>query len=360
MNNKQKALEDPSLLLTPHPSFRCGETINLHDISSCDSDDDEDVGKVKFSCTIPIEDNDDDTSITTLHFRCRDQSVGFLNPDETSASNNQETLESVQEVMDPNFFDKGYSLAGRTGFQIWAGSRVMMEALLHWHNDSSISSPDRLVGSTSANDQLEKYQKQIKTGANILEFGSGVGVVGTSLAAVGGKVLMTDLKTLVDHSLWPNIMANITEDNMKKTNDETPFWLGEHVTKVKKGWASAIPLDWTKSVSDQLQKEQIENVELIISCDCVWLVSMMDGVLNSAALVFEMSKSEDITLLMSFQRRDNKDGSKSETFTTVEGVLASVEARGWKVKCLAWRPVVVKGIDDFREKKDVFIFEIRP
>ena len=394
---ERQNLKDPSLLLSPHPSFKCGETIKPE---SDGYDSDEEVGRVEFSCTIPTPNCDSDPnkqvdvntnetnkkteSTTTLRFRCRDQSVGFLLSNETSASDDQENLDSCHETMDPNFFDSGYTAAGRTGFQIWAGSRVMMETLLPWPCPASSG---RLVNSLDANGRIEKYRRLVLNGAKILEFGSGVGVVGTSLAAVGAQVLMTDLPSLVDYSLKPNIIANATaaistlcdrhnngerkgsndhqnnaieDENIEKEQSILPSWLGIEAEPIHKGWTSAMALDWTKPVEEQLNPEQMHDIRVIISCDCVWLVSMLDGLLNSVSSVFETSKSGDIAFLMSFQRRDTKEGNQSPTFTTVERVLSSVEARGWKLKCLAWRPVLVKGEGDWKEEKEVYVFEIKP
>lgn len=370
MSTRGQSLKNPSLLLTPHPSFKCGETIHDGNEDEYDSDDEE-LGRVKFSCNIPnnAKSTSDSVSVTTLHFRCRNQSVGFLLSDETSAKNDQEKLDSVQEAMDPNFFDTGYTLAGRTGFQIWAGSRVMMEGILRWPKSSSSPSPsspplpqsNKLVGSEDANNRLERYQQSILDGARILELGSGVGVVGTSLAAVGGQVLMTDLPTLVDYSLWPNLVANQVENEDESlTERQSPSWLGAETARIHQGWASTTALDWTKPVQGQLSVEQVDSIDIIISCDCVWLVSMLDGLLNSVASVFDASKSDDITFLMSFQRRDTGESDEKSMFTTVDKVLDSVESRGWKLQCLAWRPVTVKGEDDWKKETEVYIFEIKP
>ena len=382
-------LKDPTLLLTPHPSFKCSERIHA---SNNDFDkellvdfDEEEIGRIKFSCTIPHNknsstqktdiDHDDDDKVSVLHFRCRDQSVGFLNSNENSASSDdgdtKNNLDSVHEVVDPNFFDSGYTLAGRTGFQIWAGSRVMMEGLIPWWIDDTSYGDDKnrcccqLVQNVSAWDKLKYYQEFISNGAKILELGSGVGVVGTSLAAIGGQVLLTDLPTLVDYSLWPNLIINSSNGGNKtaitSTDDHAPSWLGKDALRIhNSGWASTTSMDWSKPLKSQLSQEQIDEIEIIISCDCVWLVSMLDGLLDSVSSVFESTKAKDVSFLMSFQRRDTKDGSQSSTFTTVDRVLSSVEERGWKLDCLAWRPVTVRGEDNWKQEKDVFVFEIKP
>mmetsp|Transcript_24875 Transcript_24875/g.28755 ORF Transcript_24875/g.28755 Transcript_24875/m.28755 type:complete len:389 (+) Transcript_24875:103-1269(+) len=383
-------LKDPSLLLSPHPSFKCGETFNS--LNNEEYSDDEEIGPITFYCTIPVisvnyESNNMNEKNTELqlYFRCRNQSVGFLHSDEPSTkgdNSKEEQLESVQETIDPNFFDKGYTLAGKTGFQIWAGSRIMIEGLLN-RRPSVVSFDENItddyiniVQCKSANNRLQHYQNKIANGANILELGAGVGVVGSSFAAMGGNVLLTDLPTLVDCSLLPNLMRNEThinkKDDTKEAHTSMASWLGKDSVQIHSGYASATSLDWTKPLSEQLSPVQIGNIDIIIACDCVWLVSMLDGLLDTVASVFEAKKvskkddedskgnCDDVSFLMSFQRRDTNEGDKSTSFTTVERVLSSVEARGWRFDCLAWKPVLVEGVDNFKENKEVFIFEIIP
>lgn len=379
-----KDLKDPSLLLSPPSLFKCSESTKTSyyceddNNDDYDEDDDEMLGRIEFTCTIPLV-IDDPTSkndcrasnihnITTLKFRCRDQSVGFLHQEEISTKQSHHNVDDHNDddgndddeegMVDPNFFDTGYTLAGRTGFQIWAGSRVMMEILLQWPSSSlSSTSSCQLVPCQETNDIIKQYQNEIINGANIIELGSGVGIVGTSLASVGGYVIMTDLETLVNHSLWPNITLNQTARDNQNSNTIS----NQSSIQIHNGWAEATVLDWTKPVQDQLSIEQISNTQLIVSCDCVWLVSMLDGLLDSVASIFTMASSNnDVAFLMSFQRRDAQDGNESSTFTTVDKVLRSVEERGWRLKCLAWRPVVVKGEGDYNEVKEVYVFEIKP
>jgi hypothetical protein len=77
-------------------------------------------------------------------------------------------------AVDPNFFEQGYSLAGRTGFQVWAATRLMLECLLY-----------PLDGDC---DRLTTIQRDIQSSKKkILELGSGVGVVSLSIAASTGS-----------------------------------------------------------------------------------------------------------------------------------------------------------------------------
>ena len=146
--------------------------------------------------------------------------------------------------------------------------------------------------------------------------------------------------------------------NMRKesSNVNAPSWLGKDAVCIGKGWASAKALDWTKPLSpNQLNPSQIESIDMIVASDCVWLVSMLEALLDTVRGVFEQSKRSP-TFIMSFQRRD-ASSDDSALFTTVDRVLTSVRGRGWSFECLAWRPV---RLGDGEGDKEVFIFEIRP
>ena len=152
------------------------------------------------------------------------------------------------------------------------------------------------------------------------------------------------------------------------------------------GWIAATALDWTKPVvPQQLTVEQCQAVDLILASDCVWLVSMLQGLLSTVAEIcrHDCHVNNDSnnnnnhppkSFLMSFQRRDpdpssngNEDAT-TEMFTTVDRVLAELQARNWNVECLAWHPVVYKNPEQQEgttnskvndtTTKEVFLFEI--
>jgi hypothetical protein len=115
-------------------------------------------------------------------------------------------------------------------------------------------------------------------------------------------------------------------------------------------------LDWSQQpLEDQFMSvEQMEQVDLVIASDCVFLVDMLRMLLDTVSIVFQRSMVRRPSLLLSFQRRDAKDGDDSESFTTVNRVIREVQAKNWSMECLAWRPVVVN-----EETTEVFVFEIR-
>ena len=356
----------------PPPGFECGERVATHDGHVASADDEaEDVGVVSFYCTLPPLVSSSCDVKRKLTFSCRGRSVGALLPTESSVDEAMLDSADAYETVDPFLFNEDYSPAGKTGFQVWSGTRLLIESLC-WVPITA--EPNSEV--TASEERLGYYQKQILSAdeshdamngssdrCNILELGSGVGVVGATLAAVGSNVMLTDLPTLVENAVWPNLMRNMHKEN---NNVKAPSWLKDAV-RIGKGWASATPLDWTKPLSsgqldwtkplspDQLNPSQIESIDMIVASDCVWLVSMLEALLDTVRAVFEQSKRSP-TFIMSFQRRDG-GGDDSALFTTVDRVLTSVTGRGWSFDCLAWRPVQ---LGDGEGDKEVFIFEIRP
>ena len=334
----------------PPPGFECGESV----AASADDAEAEDVGVVSFYCTLPPDVSSPCDAKRRLTFSCRGRSVGALLPTEPSVDEKMLDLAGAYETVDPFLFNEDYSPAGKTGFQVWSGTRLLIESLC-W----GPSNPEPNSEVAASEERLGYHRKRILAASessdrcNILELGSGIGVVGATLAAVGSNVMLTDLPTLVENAVCPNLMRNMHKENNKV---KAPSWLGKDAVRIAKGWASATPLDWTKPLSpNQLNPSQIESIDMIVASDCVWLVSMLEALLDTVQGVFEQSKRSP-TFIMSFQRRDS-GGDDSALFTTVNRVLASVMGRGWSFECLAWRPVQ---LGDGEGDKEVFIFEIRP
>lgn len=292
--------------------FQCCETVERED----------GLAHVVFHCNLP------DPLNAKLEFYCREPSCGALEGEEKAAK-----LAEEDYTVDPNFFDEGYSMAGSTGFKIWTGSRLLIETLA-WHQGAD-------------NGRLKEIQKCISNGARLIELGSGVGVVGTYLAAIGSQVLLTDLPTLVSNAIDGNLLRNEKPSISISTaiiEDECPSWLAPDGVRIgASGWAFAHPLDWMRPLDEQLTKGQTTNIDFIIASDVVFLVSMLNALLNTVESIFQASHNNP-SFILSFQRRDAKDGEESATFTTVKGVMLAVEDRGWSIDCLAWRPVTVRKI----------------
>ena len=387
-NGTSMSLRDPALLRTPPPTLQCGEQwIEPKHGEPNGQDDDSDsdfVGSILFWLQLSKDHQ-------RLEFSCRRGSVGVLEEHEVEprSSRQEELEEATYEQVDPQFFDPGYTLAGATGFQIWAGTRLLIEALL--------------VPLTTDCPRLQEIQRDLhgthqhshqeqRPTKRILELGAGIGVVGIALAAelVDAQVLLTDLPTLVDHATQWNLDANryrmIRATGAAEAASPSPSpppndWFPTEPVLMgyqnNNGWAATAPLDWRIPVQEQLPLSAYSNLDYIVASDCVWLVSMLDALLNTVASIFDASASSSSsppTLLLSFQRRDTSEGDDSPNFTTVQRVIHSVTARGWRMECLAWRPVgrgMTPPINessttddhddgDDPDEKEVFVFAIRP
>jgi len=312
----------------PPESFRCDEFLETRHYTSSDNEDEENISgqAVMFRCSLPDSDE-------TLTFKCLEPSCGVLIEKETAAQK-----EETGEV-DPFFFDSGYTLAGKTGFQVWPGSRLMVEAITF---PNPINDCPKLI----------EWQKKISSGARVLELGSGVGVVGASFAHYGAQVLLTDLKTLVQNSTQPNLKRNAYPETFSEL--EPPSWLPHDAVRIGKGWAASTAVDWNIHLKEQIDNFEtvVKNLDAIIASDCVWLLKMMEPLFETINCVFE--RSRHAKLLLSFQRRDTKEGNNSVNFTTVDRVLITMQRRGWAVDCLAWRQI------NKADPNEVFLFEIAP
>lgn len=242
--------------------------------------------------------------------------------------------------------------------KVWTGTRLLIETLA-WPQTNDCS-------------RLKTIQECIRNGARMIELGSGVGVVGTYLSAIGSQVILTDLPTLVEHAIDHNLNQNKNTMDSTMTsasssiiiNNACPSWLASDGIRIGNGWATSIALDWTRPLHDQLTHEQASSVEFIIASDVIFLVSMLCYLLNTVESLFRMSSSNNPSFILSFQRRDARAGEESVAFTTVSGFVAEIYQRGWNLICLAWRPVTVrKETNDglvVNDESEVFVFEITP
>lgn len=322
----------------PTKGFKCSEDIEKYD---------DNLTAVIFKCNLPpIKHLNHDV---ILEFNCREPSCGALEGDEKGVELTDEDF-----AVDPCFFDEGYSLAGSTGFKVWTGSRLLVEALT-WPEPETDC------------ERLREIQDCIKNGnggtpLHIIELGAGVGIVGTYLASLGAHVLLTDLPTLVENAIEANLERN--EKILGTYNDDlcpTPTWL-ESGRRIGMGYADSTPLDWTKPIEEQLTEEQSSTIDIILASDVVFLASMMKSLFDTVAALFKTSRQKNPSLILSFQKRDAQD-QDSLSFTTVDGVIAAVKERGWTIDCLAWRTVAVRKEDINGvvrdDESEVFVFEIK-
>jgi len=320
---------------SPRPLFTADRS-RLHNVSSeiqCGEDhasgDDglEEYGSYTFYMSLP-------GLSKRLEFSCRDPSCGVLVNDEPSAE------KIVDGRVDPFLFEPDYYLEAKTGFQVWPGSRLLVEALTC---PKSYSDCPKLLA----------WQNRLACGANIVELGAGIGVVGACLAAAGGNVVITDLKTLVYNAIVPNLVRNGSEP----VEEECPSWIKAASTvkdlapnKIGRGWAGGAVIDWNVHLDSQLSSGVTSDIDIVLGCDCFWMKKLIDPVLNIVSSVFA-SSTKSPKFLVTYQVR-----GQNEVFSTIGDILVAVQERGWTAECHAWRPVTI-GEDGANE---VFLFEISP
>lgn len=180
--------------------------------------------------------------------------------------------------------------------------------------------------------------------------------------------------TLVENSLLPNLKRNRKESRAEGVDGgdalRKPTWLHKASSNVEfddeeedddlvdlvfpigniGGWASVANIDWSVPLNEEVSS--ISSLDWIIASDCVWLVSMLDSLLNTVDTLFKLNSNA--RLLLSFQRRDSGDNTR---FSSVSSIIRNVHTREWSIECLAWRHVRQEGEI---ELKEVFVFEIIP
>jgi predicted nicotinamide N-methyase len=334
-----------------NPLLQCGEQW-IHDHDQYEEEDDDGFhGPITFHVQLPGDDN-----MHRLNFNCRDKSSGVLLPSEPSVTK-EDTFDGPS---DPFFFEKGFYLEAKTGFQVWPGSRLMVEAFTTCSNSSS-----SLMEELSHNSIGERL--------NILEVGAGIGVVGSCLAAAGGNVLITDLPVLVEHGIGPNLRRNdgraygsedVDEEEecirqqpcpkfLLDTSTATTYTSSFDAVQIGKGWAKAAVLDWFKPVEEQLPLSTTSDIDVIVACDCIFLRKLANPLLTTIAAIFEHSRSNNHPkkFFFTFQRR-NMMG----LFIQLEELLGMIEERGWTVECVACRDVHVE--DDGVHQN--YLFQVTP
>lgn len=290
----------------------------------------DDRGDLVFHCKLRAPNTGEGSTTYSFQFATRERSIGvLLDGEETEAaekhkSDDDHEEEDAEQAMDPFFFDSGYTLAATTGFQIWAGTRMLVDSIIFATAGDDGSPLLRINGSDC-----------------VVELGCGVGVVGTCwAAATGARVILTDLPTLVRHTVVPNIRKNSPElvlqrnDSTEEDEDDDDEGSGRQYdwTTIGRGKVLPLALDWTKDIPDRLKRH--ERVDWIIASDCVWLRSMLISLLDTVRQLFESHPRA--VFLLSFQKRGT---NADDAFTTPNSIYDELIQRNWHVERLAWRPV---------------------
>ena len=85
-------------------------------------------------------------------------------------------------------------------------------------------------------------------GKRVLELGSGTGLAGLCAAVIGSDVIVSDLPTVTDYSLRPNIVKNASADGTAGGGALLDGSAWPDARRVGSGYVSCMALDWTAGV----------------------------------------------------------------------------------------------------------------
>eukprot|EP00811_Abedinium_folium_P002539 NODE_12331_length_1231_cov_4.028080.p1 GENE.NODE_12331_length_1231_cov_4.028080~~NODE_12331_length_1231_cov_4.028080.p1 ORF type:complete len:190 (+),score=50.22 NODE_12331_length_1231_cov_4.028080:363-932(+) len=95
---------------------------------------------------------------------------------------------------------------------------------------------------------IDHYGARLAAGARVIELGSGLGLPGMVCAALGARVLLTDVPDVAD-LLQRNVATNFGGDG---------------------GWCRAAPLDWDVASARSLLAESSGPFDLVLCSDCIY------------------------------------------------------------------------------------------
>eukprot|EP00802_Teleaulax_amphioxeia_P010991 Tamp_11021.p2 GENE.Tamp_11021~~Tamp_11021.p2 ORF type:complete len:228 (-),score=47.46 Tamp_11021:948-1631(-) len=184
-------------------------------------------------------------------------------------------------------------------------------------------------------------------GKRVLELGSGTGLAGLCASVIGGDVMLSDIKTVTDYSLRPNVSRNANEARAATRGESTlpaqSSW--PHASQVGGGFAACMALDWTMDLAAQARAAHVDlgKVDLVLAAECVWLqelvqpfVSTVLGILEAAGAARAVHAQEGTGAAASHPAicyccyRDRAKES-SATFAGMAMVVEAFETAGCKV-----------------------------
>ena len=253
-----------------------------------------------------------------------------------------------EEGPDPYFFEADYSVAASTGMLMWEGSWAAIELLRR----SAVGGGEgggegrrgggkaRGAGEGSGRSGVDDlWLQRLVRGRRVVELGSGIGLLGLCLAAAGGHVLLTDVPSVVENTLGPNVEGSgppcATGGAVKGPGsgsgpsevadaaeaDTLSGW--REARRVGQGSAATQPLDWWKPIDQQLGANDPRDAEVIIAAECVWLRELIPPFVQT--VVSLLRQPHRPVCVLAFRDRSTET---SETFSSLSCVLSAFEGAG--------------------------------
>ena len=231
----------------------------------------------------------------------------------------------ADDGVDPCFFEADFTVAASTARLIWEGSWALVE-LLRRERDS--------------------WLRELVRGRRVLELGAGTGMLGLAAAAAGGHVLMTDVASMTEESLAPNVRANVA------AGGGCPSWTGSD-SAVSSGSAAAQALDWLLPLEAQRHPVDVFAAEIVLAAECAWLEELVDPFVATLAALLAPRRAS--VCIFAFRERAR---ASSTCFVSGEEVLRRLGRAGCDVRrreAVAGRP----GMEEAAGGNTTQIFEVR-
>lgn len=159
-------------------------------------------------------------------------------------------------------------------------------------------------------------------GKRILELGSGTGLLGLALAAVGSSVLVTDLPQVVNGMIRANIELNRSDKGggqaaeMHPEKEMSAWW--PDAVSVGDGSIACEALDWTVPIDKQELSLRVDpfQAEVILAAEAIWLIELVEPFISTALRL--MNGPHRPALYLSFIDRAK---SESQVFASREIVI---------------------------------------